>query len=60
MHSCGCSSNALGSMTMAPSGSDPAGVELVYERIRAAIVESDYEPGQRLIEQKIAKQKKEE
>ena len=43
-------------MTMAPRGSDPAGVELAYERIRAAIVESEYEPGQRLIEQKIAEE----
>ena len=43
-------------MTTTPRGSDPAGVELAYERIRAAIVESEYRPGQRLVEQKIAKQ----
>lgn len=41
---------------MSPRGSDPAGVELAYERIRAAIVESRYAPGQRLIEQKIAEE----
>jgi len=35
---------------------DPAGVELAYERIRTAIVEGEYPPGQRLIEQKIAEQ----
>ena len=39
---------------MVTASGDRAGVELAYERIRSAIVEGEFAPGQRLIEQKIA------
>jgi DNA-binding GntR family transcriptional regulator len=35
---------------------DTAGVGLAYERVRAAIVESRYPPGQRLVEQRLAEE----
>jgi DNA-binding GntR family transcriptional regulator len=35
---------------------DTVGVELAYERVRAAIVENRYRPGQRLVEQRIAEE----
>ncbi len=37
-------------------GGERAGVELAYERVRTAIVEGEFAPGQRLIEQRIAEQ----
>jgi len=35
---------------------DTVGAELAYERLRAAIVENRYRPGQRLVEQRIAEE----
>jgi len=35
---------------------DNVGVELAYERVRAAIVENRYPPGQRLVEQRLAEE----
>ena len=35
---------------------DTVGAELAYERVRAAIVENRYSPGQRLVEQRLAEE----